>query len=531
MKLKILIILAFSISAFYAQDDKTKNPNVELPDFVITGKSPLNIKKVDKIKPDFVSSINEDFIKPTFSPEEFEVGSFSNPLKSDMSFLNDVHFYKGNISAGVGLYTIPTVSGNYAHPFTNGIIEGMFNGDFTRAYEDFSDSYRTRFGFNLTYWSDINNETLPGTQFNLNGNYGTSSFKFFASANPKEKRTLNYGKIEADIKNDFGKNFLFGLTLTDYVANISEEEFLENNFRLKGEALIKLNVVNVGATIDYQNHSIKNLLGSDSGKDFLLLRPTAGLHFTKLVKGTFGWTFSRAAGNTYNAIYASVALKLDKNLTVFGEFAPTSEFMTPGSFAIQNHYLNVDSIGSIYWERSGALTASIKYEYDKYFQIDGGLKYFTSDKFPYFGPSSDSGKFDLHYIDMKSISPFANFLFYLGPYGEFYSSLEVSDVRDVDGNQVPYLPLFKFNAEYSYKFKNGLTSIVKMDYQSKRFADVANKISIGDYFDLGLSFIYSFQPNLDLTLDINNLVNQKNYFWYGYREVPINIIVGVNFRL
>jgi len=70
-----------------------------------------------------------------------------------------------------------------------------------------------------------------------------------------------------------------------------------------------------------------------------------------------------------------------------------------------------------------------------------------------------------------------------------------------------------------------------MDYQSKRFADVANKISIGDYFDLGLSFIYSFQPNLDLTLDINNLVNQKNYFWYGYREVPINIIVGVNFRL
>ena len=205
--------------------------------------------------------------------------------------------------------------------------------------------------------------------------------------------------------------------------------------------------------------------------------------------------------------------------------------MTPGSFAIQNHYLNVDSIGSIYWERSGALTASIKYEYDKYFQIDGGLKYFTSDKFPYFGLSSDSGKFDLHYIDMKSISPFANFLFYLGPYGEFYSSLEVSDVRDVDGNQVPYLPLFKFNAEYSYKFKNGLTSIVKMDYQSKRFADVANKISIGDYFDLGLSFIYSFQPNLDLTLDINNLVNQKNYFWYGYREVPINIIVGVNFRL
>ena len=52
-----------------------------------------------------------------------------------------------------------------------------------------------------------------------------------------------------------------------------------------------------------------------------------------------------------------------------------------------------------------------------------------------------------------------------------------------------------------------------------------------DYFDLGLSFIYSFQSNLDLTLDINNLFNQKYYNWYGYREIPLNVIVGVNYRL
>lgn len=76
MTIKILLILSFSILAVNAQDDKTKNPNVELPDFVITGKSQLNIKKVDKIKPDFVSSINEDFIKPTYSPEDLEIEIF-----------------------------------------------------------------------------------------------------------------------------------------------------------------------------------------------------------------------------------------------------------------------------------------------------------------------------------------------------------------------------------------------------------------------------------------------------------------------
>lgn len=91
--------------------------------------------------------------------------------------------------------------------------------------------------------------------------------------------------------------------------------------------------------------------------------------------------------------------------------------------------------------------------------------------------------------------------------------------------------MFTLNAAYSYKFQNGLTSIARLDYQSKRYADIKNEISIGDYFDLGLSFIYSFQPNLDLTLDINNILNQKNYFWNGYKEVPLNIIIGVNYRL
>ena len=177
--------------------------------------------------------------------------------------------------------------------------------------------------------------------------------------------------------------------------------------------------------------------------------------------------------------------------------------MSVGEYLLQNHYLAVDSIGSIYWERSNSLNASIKYEFDKYFQIDGGLKYFSSENFPYFAPAIDSGKFDLHYADMKSISPYANFLFYLGPYGQFFSSIEISDIRDIDGNQIPYKSMLKLIAIYSYKFQNGLQSSLKFDYQSKRYSDIKNEKSIGDYFDLGLSFIYSFQPNLDLTLDIN----------------------------
>ena len=56
MKLLISLIISFAAIVSFPQDDKTKNPEVELPDFVITGRSQLNIKKIDKIKPDFISS-------------------------------------------------------------------------------------------------------------------------------------------------------------------------------------------------------------------------------------------------------------------------------------------------------------------------------------------------------------------------------------------------------------------------------------------------------------------------------------------
>lgn len=531
MKFKLILLVLFFSFITFAQEDRQKSPNVELPDFVITGTSKVSINKVDKIKPDFVSTISEEFLKPSYSPEELEIGDFSNPIKSDMSFLDQVNYFKGNIHAGIGLYTIPTLGVNYAQPFTNGIVEGMFDGAFTRAYVDNSDKYKTRAAFNLLYWSDIESQFFPGTQFNLNGNYGTTSFKFFASDSPKQKRSINSGKIEAAIKNDFNRNFLLGLTITDNVANISQEEFSENNLRLKGESLIKFSSFNLGVAVDYRNHYIKNLLGNDSGQDFFLIRPTAGFQFTELVKGSFGWTFSRGAGNTYNALYASAAIKLDKNITLFGEYAPIAEFQSPGSILLKNNYFKVDSIGSIYWEKKNSFTASIKYEYDKYFQIDGGFNYFASDDYPYFISSSESGKFELSYANVKSISPFANFLFYLGPAGEFYSSIKFSDVTDDNDNYIPYIPKFELDAAYSYKFTPEIKGSAKLVYLSKRYSDLENKISIGDYVDLGLSVIYTYSNNLDFTIDVNNILNHKNYYWNAYKEIPLDVILGINYRL
>ena len=55
----IISVLFFSILIF-PQDNEKKNPNVELPDFVITGKDVISLQKSKKLDPGFISTVSEE---------------------------------------------------------------------------------------------------------------------------------------------------------------------------------------------------------------------------------------------------------------------------------------------------------------------------------------------------------------------------------------------------------------------------------------------------------------------------------------
>lgn len=516
----------------FAQEEKTNNPTVELPDFVITGRDIVNVKKVNKLAPDFVTTISDEFLRPKFSAEELEIIDLSNPIKSDLGFLDSVNFFKGNIEAGVGLYTLPTLKGIYAQPFQNGIIEGNFSTMYSRPYVDHSDRYSIRGGGKLVLWSDINSTFLPGTQMNVSADYGTSSFKLFAAVDPNTKRTINSGNLAIGIRNNYGKHFQFGLSLTDQITSISTENFNDNFLRLKGESKILFSKFHIGVVADYHKHYVNNIFGEKLGGSLLLLRPVAGFQFTSLIKGSFGFTFSTAGDEKFNTPYASVGVKLDKNLTLYGEYAPTPEFKSAGTILRENDYFNAINYTSIYYEKSNDFSVAVKYEFDKYYQIDGGLRSFSSNNYPYFTNSMLDGKFELDFTKTNSFNPYVNLLYHLGPFGMFYSSINVFMVEsDSSGKNIPYHPTVIANGTYSYRFDFGLESKVSLTYYSEQFADIENLIPLNQYFDLGLGFSYTFKPNLDFTLKLSNLLNNKIYRWNNYQEMPSNVIVGINYRL
>jgi len=517
-----------------AQDETRQTPSVELPDFVITGRDVISVKKVNKISPDFVSTISEEFLRPVFSPDELALRDLSNPIKSDLNLLDSVSFYRGNIEAGAGLYTIPSVKASYAYPFTNGIVQGVFSGIYNRAYDiEFSDRYSISLGGHFVYWSDINNNFLPGTQSNISADIGTTSFKLFASPNPQTKRTINYGNLLIGLRNNFNKNFQFGFTLADHVTALSEEDFNDNYFRLKGESKVIISVLDLGITADYQKHYIKNSAGGKQGGDIFIFRPAAGFKISDIFRAAIGFTFSNSGGKTFNTPYASLGLNLHNNFTIFGEYSPKAELVSSGTFLRRNEYFNAVNYSSTYFKKSDYFDVAVKFEYGPYYQINGGIRYFNSNDYPYFVNSSDQGKFELETIKMNSINPYMDLLYHLGPYGRFYSTIDVALVKtnlDTLNKFVPYHPLINVTGTYSYRFAMGLESSIKLSYSSKTYADLSNEIQLDPILDLGLGFVYTLQPALDITLRLNNLLNNKNYRWFGYKEMPLNVIFGINYR-
>ncbi|MFO7448159.1 MAG: TonB-dependent receptor [Ignavibacteriaceae bacterium] len=526
----LLCVFFFAGSAIlFAQDEA--NPNVELPDFVITGTDVVNVQKAQKIMPEIVSSISQSFLKPAFSPEELDIRDLSNPVKDEIDLFDTLNFLNGNLNAGVGTYLMPVGKFSYSLPFKSGIFEAMAFGKNQREHIENSAMYNVGGAANLSFFVDNESAFLPGTQFKLHGDYGISSYRFYASSvDPSEKRSHNYGNAGLSINNLLSDVIIFGGGFSDDFSSLQDEDFSENLLDLNGFAKLELANFSLIANADYKFQSITNE-NVDGQYSFFSVRPAVGLVFSKVLKAFFGLNYQKVKENSFFSPYASLSFTLNKNISLYGQFAPHADFLTTGNFLKENPYYDVQTrTRNIFVENQGHYTAAIKYEYDKYFQIDAGAEYTTSDNMPYYMNSFESGRFVIATADAKKIAATLSLLFHPGPFGMFYGNVEFSRTTDSSGNFLPYSPVIKSNLIYGYNFQFGLNAQVNLEYSSDSYADLANIIELNSYIDLGLKFAYKVADNFHLTFALSNLLGNENYRWYGYEELPLDIVAGFNYK-
>lgn len=531
--IKKIFPLVFIVFVFNLFGQQT-TPSVELPDFVITGTDIISVDKAQKVPPEFVSTISEEFFKPVYSPEELEVRDLSSPLKKELNIIDSPDYLRGYFDFRAGAYSLPIAKFAYLLPIENVIVETRFNGEHHRAYVDNSERYHINGGLNIIYTVDSQSEVLPGSQVKFLGDYGSSSYKFFASNNPL-KRTLNQGNFSLGFSNQVSRLFLFDLSVSDELSSINEEDYLENILSFKAFSRVNFSSFNIAVNANYNKQflSINNTpIGTPNSDvdDFFSIRPTAGINISNSLKVSAGLTYSASGPRSYTAPYASIGLNLNKNLSLFGEYSPQAEFINSGKLLKINRYFDPQNFYNFFVRKRNAFTAAVKYEYDKYYQINAGVRFFNSPEYPFFRDSIQVGKFSLSSANTEGLTLFSDLFFHLGPFGMLYGMVEWNQTKDNFDKIIPYHPQTRAAITYGYNFDFGLNSEIKFSYASKTYADIANTISQPGYFDVGLNFAMLIVNNFFITLRFDNLFSDDIYYWRGYKETPLDVMGGFIYK-
>ena len=524
----LLTILLLSAALAYSQDT---NPNVELPDFVIFGKDIISVRKVDKLKPDFISTVSDEFLKPAYKPDYLDLAEISNPVETELSLLDSSDYRKGFIELKAGLYQLPAGELNYTFPYTGGMLHGFIKGLNQMEYVDNSDKQFLEGSLDFNYSIPTDQDALPGTKFSLSGDHKNNIFRFFGSVDPERKRKLNIGNASIGIQNLYLKEFIFDLNGGGDFTYIDDEKFNESLLYVNAFGRLMLSSFNLGIKADYQHQNLSTDSLIESKSDAFLFRPTASLEIFKKVMLEAGFTFSSAGGDKLNGLYASVSAEIAKNLVLFGEYSPGGENITAGKLLRNNFYFDQQDLDRVFLKKKNKIRATLKYEFEKYYQIDGGIEFYDADNLPYFNNSDSSGFFEVFTSDATSWDIFLNMLYHLGPYGYFYGSVNYLNIQDPDSRNIPYYPGLKASLIYGYDFSQEWKSEFKLTYLSDRYADIENsdERKLKSIFDLGLKISYTIQKNMGVFFEINNIFNTKRSVWEGYQEKPIDVHLGCNY--
>ncbi len=530
-KIFAALIIFCSVTVF-AQEKQSQQSNsgVELPDFVITGTDVVSLRHVQKIPPDFVPAISKQFLNPVFPSENLKMKEVSTPVKGTMTMLDTLNYHTGFLQVGLGSYYLPIAKLNFASPFSNGLFELFGDAANRRAYVKNSDRYSLKGGASLSLYVQDDAAILPGSRFKLSGDYGLQSYKLFGSNNPTYKRNLNIGNGSLEISNLMNRYFLFSAKLADNLTSLKGEHFSENMVDLGGYTQFGLYSFNFGADVNFKKQTISNDLNSNAMFGFIAVRPTINLNVSDKVKVNAGFNYAHELSNNFFSPYGAVGIDLGNGLSLYGDFSPQAEFYGGGHFLQINPYFMPQKFTNVFLKKNMALSASIKYEFFTYVEINGGFKYYSSDNLPFFIDTANAGMFNLSTTSAKSFTLFVNFLFHPGPNGVFYATAELNDTRDTANTFVPYFPRAKATLNYGYNFNNRLDAEANLELLAGMYSDIQNKNSINPVVNLGCTLGYMIKPGFYLTLKLSNLLNQNNYMWKGYKELPLNITAGLKYN-
>ncbi|MGE5364204.1 MAG: hypothetical protein ACM3SM_08740 [Bacteroidota bacterium] len=525
---RLVLTILFAVPAFLqAQDD---NKNVELPDFVITGVERVTIQNADKPKTEPVPILSKDFFKPVYSTEELPVAELSNPIKKDIRLLSDEPLPEGTLTLAAGIYTMPAGSFSYNKNLSGFLFNGSVWGLNQREYDDHTEYNNSGLKLGASFFPSAESGLFHGLQIDVSGRYNRESYRFFASQTPDFLRNMHEGNLKLNFRNMLDEKFNYGLLFGDDIFYLKDRDLNENVFSLEGFTRNRFGSFEFNGNLQYKNQTFeKKISDGISGGSFFNLLTTVDYKLAENLKVGAGIMYASADSMHMFSPVASIAIRLSDQLSIFGSFKPEAHFMSLRDITLINRYYEPQQ-DYLFYKSKNKIEVAARYEYETYFEINAGMSYAKLGDYYYFTDTADRGFFSVNRTDGKQVTAFGNLLFHLGPYGKFYGGIAFNDTRDNNDKTLPYQPFLTGDLRYSYKFDFGLSAEASVVFSSKAYTDSVNSRSIPGYFNAGGRLGYDIMKNFEIFTELSNLFDNKNYLWRGYKQKPIDIAFGIQYR-
>jgi hypothetical protein len=523
---KVLFFVLIQTLILFAQRDtvRQKIPEIELPDFVITGQATVEIPRQNKATPDLIAPLSKEFILPRIKVQELKLEGLSDPSRQQPSIIDTSVKYSGRIKTAAGIYSLPEAEVFYSAKIKNVLFSA--GGDFenSRDYEKNSKYLKSNFFLNNSLI--IKKEDQPPARLNLGGIFNYFKYSNFKSFSSDTFNYITNVNLNGSFENLFYREFNLSFGGNFDFQKLSRWDFSFAEVSASGTLRSTFEHFELTASAQPYLYKVSKNLTENS----LILSAYGELYFRKLfnvmnIITRMDYQSEKENGSQFLAPSVRFGFGLSDYWTLTLYYENKLLNKTPVQIWNENPYLDSSAFNYsieriknkigfgtiIYFDR----TSNLKFELSRY--NVAGKNVFEYD-------TINAGYFNLKKLETEAIE-LNTFLFVdLKNYGDLLLNLRYLNSRlKVTTRQEPHTPAFQSKLSYGYKFDFPLYLRLSFLYNSVSSGDINHRLKIDPYTELELSADYQFLKFLNAGLELKNILNKKNYRWFNYNQKPFDV--------
>jgi len=513
-----------------------KLPQIDLPEFLITGKERIDLPEFSKTTLDEDRIFDASSRKPGPGQRESTDISLGGSVKEQIGFGGASEGFNGKVTAGYGTYQSPFFDGWFGKSFgtSDFLLKAGYkasdghvsNADFRRAYSGLSG------GFHLPDDASM----FPGARLQGSVGFHGDGFNLYGSRVPARRRTVNRFLTDVSLMSAPAEPFSYtsgfhvrSTSLQD--SSSAREVLLGFEFTGNGEVGPLEVKGDAGLWTSFYTATSK-----EHNPYYTQLGAGARYTLDNTFDFTGGVTLFMYRGSDLDArarLYPRIGITWYTNqwMQLFARYEPMVQRSGLSQTVEANPYVFQD-VRLRHHEVVNNLTAGAEFELTRRVKARAAASYKQIRNAPIFVDATSQGIWTAEYFGLTRVISFDGDL-YADITSEDYLAASISirgNRNSVSQKRTPYFPSALVSGLYQHRFPFGLTLGASVKLTGQQYTDIQNTASITAFTLVDFNVEYVVIPGLSVLGMMNNVFNQPHRWWEGYQGLPRTAALGMSYN-